>query len=356
MNRRREFDTIQAMLQDADAKLVDALERRADALTALRELRVEDPNASAGVAIAPSENLLSQARSFPREALNAVLREVFGHSQALLEPQRISVFGEAGGFAHYAARLHFGSAASYEESTDIDAALRAVAEGRASYAVVPFETSADGALTSTLHSLSEQDVFICAERTVASRHQLLSVTGNGSDVDKICGTRAALASCEAYLRKHFSRASLIDVPSAAMGAEFAVGDHGTAVVGTAMLQEANDLRTVADCIDSGEVSETRYVVVGRTLAPRSDSDRTIVAVGVADEPGALYESLQPFAKRGVNLTRIESRPSPAQRWRFRFFVEFDGHVQDEAIQSALAELEHLSRQVKVLGSYRRPTG
>ena len=227
--------------------------------------------------------------------------------------------------------------------------LEDVQKERASFGVLPLETSSDGAVTATLLGLAGADARICAERTVTTSYHLLSGTGNATDVEKVYGTRAALAACARFLARELPRATVIDVPSGEMAAELVREDHGAAVVGTEMLVELFGLRMARERIEDRTHVETRYAVVSDELPSRSGKDHTVIAMAVHDAPGALYESLKPFAARDVNLTKLESRPTP--QWRYLFFVEMDGHVTDRPILTALEELRGISRYVKVLGSY-----
>ena len=232
--------------------------------------------------------------------------------------------------------------------------LDEVARERASFGVVPLETSSDGAITATLHGLAAADVKISAERTLATNYHLFSATGNATDIDKIYGAAPALAACERFLRARFPRATVLDVPSGEVAAEFALADHGAAAVGTEVLGQLHPLRVVHERIEDLAGVETRFAIVGNELPSRTGRDKTVVAMAVHDAPGALYEALQPFARRDINLTRLESRPARGAAWRYLFFVEMDGHVTDRPMLTALEELRSISRHVKVLGSYPRP--
>ena len=195
---------------------------------------------------------------------------------------------------------------------------------------------------------------IGGELTLPSSYQLLSATGNAGDVDKVYGAPAALSACERFLRSRFPRATVLDVHSGEAAAQFAAADHGAAAIGTAILAELHELRAVQTRIEDAAGVETRYAVLGKELPSRTGRDRTVLAMAVHDDPGALYASLEPFASRNINLTRLESRPAHGAAWRYLFFVELDGHVTDRPVLTAVEELRTISRHVKVLGSYPRP--
>jgi len=351
-----DFERILKELDEADGAVVEALDKRARAVGELIRLRDREPD---GYFKLPRvDEYVARAREraevFPAAGVDAVMREAIGYSQTLIGPRRVVFVGGAGSFAHQAARKHFGSAGEFHGVGTVRDVLDEVTRSRASHGVIPLETSSDGAITATLHGLAESDVRICAELTLQSSYHLLTKTGNATDVDKICGARPALAACERFLRTEYPRTSVIDVPSGEMAAELAREDHGTGVVGTEMLSELHGLEIARERIEDETGIETRYAVVGNELPSRTGHDRTIVAMAVHDTPGSLYQALQPFADRGINLTRLESRPTPGSAWRYLFFVEMDGHVTDRPILTGLEELRGISRHVKVLGSYPRP--
>jgi chorismate mutase/prephenate dehydratase len=351
-----DFARIRASLESADAALLEALDHRAQAMQEYRALRERDPEGY--YALPRDAELLARAResvkSFPSASVEPVLREVLSASHHIVAPITVAYLGPEGAFAHTAARKRFGAAAELRVRDTVDEVLEEVERGRASHAVVPLETSSDGALTATLHGLVKADVRISGELTVPASYHLMSSTGNAQDVEKIYGAPHAIAMCEKHLRTQFPRATVLDVPSGEVAAQFAKEDHGAAAVGTEIIAERYDLRVVRERIEDTSGIETRFAVVGHEHPPRTGRDKTVLALATHDEPGALYRALHPFAERDINLTRLESRPVRGQAWRYVFFVELDGHVTDRPVLTALEELRGTTRFVKILGSYPRP--
>jgi chorismate mutase/prephenate dehydratase len=353
---KEDFARIREALDQADQDLVAALEARARATREFAALRERDPE---GYYALPRDEeviarLREQAEQFPSDALAAVLREVLSASANMIAPRRVLYVGPEGGFAHVAARRQFGAASELRAAEDVGDVLEGVARGRASFGIIPFETSSDGALTVSLHGLEQSDVRICGELTLPSSYHLLSQTGNATDVEKIYGAPQDLGACERFIRNHFPRATVLDVPSGEVAAQFAKEDHGAAAVGTDIVPELYELRVVHERIEDTHGVEIRFVVVGGDLPSRTGKDRTVLAMAVTDGPGGLHHALKPFADRDINLTRLESRPSQSGSWNYLFFVELDGHVTDRPVLNALEELRGISRHVKILGSYPRP--
>lgn len=355
---RLDFTRIQKAVDDADRQLVAALDARAKATQAFVALRERAPDSYDSL---PSDaevvqRALESATDFPRNALERVMREVLGACARMIAPVQIVVLGPEGGFAHVAARRHFGSSAEVAARDTVAEVFDDVARNRSVYGVVPFETSSDGALSATLDALVSGEARICGELTVPNSYELVSMTGNANDIEKIYGTPAAVAACEATLRREFRRATVLDVRSGLVAAQLASEDHGAAaiVAGLDELGVPHPLRRVLERIEDRTNVETRFVVIGHERPVRTGHDRTMLALAVGEGPGSLYRALQPFADRNIDLTRIESRPARGTSWRYLFIVELDGHMTDRAVLTAVEEVRMASRHVKVLGSYPRP--
>jgi chorismate mutase / prephenate dehydratase len=351
MSEREEVEAILASIEAVDGALADVLDSRAKAYRALAALRERSPDAF--VRLPRDEEQIARVRDrlqeFPARSVDPILRELLSVCASLLAPRIVAFLGDVGGFSHLAARRQFGRASTYRAVDDVPSLLGEVGQERVSFGVLPLETSSDGAVTETLLGLAASEVRICAEISVKARYHLLSGTGNAGGVDKVYGTRVALAACSKFLRHELPRATIIDVPSPDMAAELGREDHGAAIVGTEMLADLFSLSVAHEGIEDRQGVETRYAIVSTQLPSRTGKDRTVIAMAVHDTPGALYESLKPFASRAINLKRVESRPTPT--WRYLFFVEMDGHVTDRAILTALEELRGISRFVQVIGSY-----
>lgn len=357
-DEKDEFARVRAAAEEADRQLVAALDARAKAVQdfiALRE-RVPDAYYSLPSTADVVQLALESVKHFPRDALELALREVLGACSRMMAPVRVAVLGHEGGFAHVAARRHFGSSAVFEAHEEVAQVFDDVARKRCSFGVVPFETSSDGALSATLDALVVNDARICAEITIPCSYDLVSKTGNAADVEKIYATASAIAACEAGLRRDFPRAALLDVRSGVVAAQLAAEDHGAAAVVVGWSEEdPQGLRLVRARIEDRANVETRFIVIGHDRPTKTGQDRTMLALAVGDGPGSLHLALRPFAERGINLTRIESRPTRGTSWRYLFIVELDGHMTDRSVLTAVDEVRAASRHVKLLGSYPRPT-
>ncbi len=348
---------ITAALEEADRQIVGALNARARAIhehNALRKEAGDEP-----LRLPKKASVVDAARAlaeeFPSSSIEPVFREVLSACTELTAPEVVAYFGGPGDLAHAAARDHFGHAASFRPTESVTGVLEAVLHGHATFGVIPLETSTDGAITATLRGLVSTDAKLCAERVAPLRYQLLSQSGDASEVVKIYGTAPAIAACERQLRSCYPDAILVDVQSGQAAAHFAIGDDQSAALGSALLKELFGLKLIDDRLEDDADVVTRFGVVGNRLPSRTGQDRTVIAMAPGNEPGALHRALQPLADRKINLTRVESRPSTGTEWRHVFFLEMDGHITDRAILTAVEELRRIVRYAKVLGSYPRPT-
>ncbi|HMI92167.1 MAG TPA: prephenate dehydratase domain-containing protein, partial [Polyangiales bacterium] len=259
--------------------------------------------------------------------------------------------GQEGGLGHQAARRQFGAAAIFRGSEQPEEALAQVERGNAAYAILPFETSNDGAVTGTLNLLARSDAKVCAEIRIRRAFHLLSQTGKREQVARIFGTSSALAACESYLSRTFPQAVVLDVRSPFNAAQRAREDAEAAALGTDLVAEESGLVYIERSIEDEADLETRYVAVGNDFPARTGHDRTAVALALHDAPGVLIECLRPFADRKLNIFRLETRPARGWEFRYLILVEVDGHITDRPVLAAVEDLRASSRYVKVLGSY-----
>ena len=346
----RDSDRLRAELDASERTLADALDARARALGALRTAQ---PDAFLSM---PRDHdviarMTERVTAFPKDAVRAVMTEVLSACAKLVAPIEVVYLGQEGGFGHQAARKHFGGAATLRGVEKAEDALAEVERGHASFAILPFETSYDGAVTSTLNLLARSEAKVCGEIRIAREFHLVSQSGDPERVAKIYAPGSALTACEVYLRQHFPRATLIDVHNAMAAVQRAQAEPDGAALATTLAADESGLSYAARSIEDQSDLETRYVAVGNDLPPRSGKDRTAVALALHDAPGVLVDCLRPFADRKLNIYRLETRPARGWAWRYLILLEVDGHVTDRTVLAAIEELRTSSRYVKVLGSY-----
>lgn len=293
------------------------------------------------------------AGAFPREAIRAVFREVISACLALEQPMRVAFFGPEGTFTHMAARHLFGLAARYREATTIDGVFDAVRTGDAACGVVPVENSTEGSVTGTLDALIEGDLAIRQELVLDVAHCLLTRARGITSIERVYSHPQALAQCRVWLAKNVPSAQLVQTTSTTAAAREAVQDERAAAIGSRLAAEMYGLEVMRVGIHDRPENATRFFVIAASDAPRTGTDKTSLAFSVREGRGSLRRILGVFDDAGINLTRIESRPSRQKRWDYVFLADLEGHRTDPVVASALDALRAQSDMVKVLGSYPR---
>jgi chorismate mutase/prephenate dehydratase len=288
---------------------------------------------------------------FPNSSINPVFKEIISACRSLEKSLTVSYLGPEATFTHLASQQQFGHSALFKPEPSISDIFDEVEKGNADYGVVPIENSTEGVVSHTLDMFMDSDLKICAEVILEIKHHLLSLSGKLKEARRIYSHPQAIAQCRQWLRKHASGIPVIEVASTAEAARKASLEKSAAAIASAYAGEVYGLRVIEEKIQDSANNFTRFFVIGGDLGPRSGRDITSLMFSVKDRPGILYQSLGVFSKRGINLTKIESRPLKGKAWEYVFFLEMDGHIEDELIKKAIRELEKHSVFVKVLGSF-----
>ena len=233
----------------------------------------------------------------------------------------------------------------------------AVESGEVDEAVVPIENSLYGSIVDILDFLiTAKRAKIKSEILLPVKHCLMAAPGTRvEDVRAVLSHPQALGQCRGYLAKHLPRAEQVAALSnAAAAAEVKAGTRfGAEAIGPLRAAGIYGLNVLAEGIQDANNNITRFVVLAPEDHPRTGRDRTSLCYDVRDEPGALYKTLGPIARRGINLSKIESRPSGIRLGRYIFLADIDGHRSDPEIAAALEEIRQMTQMMKVLGSYPR---
>lgn len=235
---------------------------------------------------------------------------------------------------------------------DFEEVLMAVEAEKLDAGVVPVENSLEGAVPQVMDLLRRLEVVITGEVNLPIRHCLVG-RGNG-EIKVVLSHPQALAQCRQYLREHYPKAEVRTTGSTSHAAKLALEFPEMAAIAEAGTAEKYGLCVLARDIQDARDNITRFVVAGRKMPEATGRDKTSLVIYLQrDRPGALFSILQEFASRGINLTRIESRPSRRGLGDYYFYIDLEGHVSDEEVRAALAGIEEKAAMVKVLGSYPR---
>ena len=270
---------------------------------------------------------------------------------------RVTYLGPAGTYTHAAALQWFGKDAQWQPVTDIAEIFTTVENGNADYGVVPVENSSEGSVIPTLDAFNTSTLQINGELLLRIRHCLLAGTGTTlRDVSKVVAHLQSFGQCRQWLANNLPGVDKMPVSSNAEAARMAAQQSGVAAIAGKTAAELYGLQVLAEGIEDSADNMTRFLLLSRAATTHSTGrDKTSIIISAHNEPGTLFRALEPFHRFGVNLTKLESRPSRKAAWSYYFYVDFDGHVEDAKVQQALQVLKSHALGVKLLGSYPAAT-
>jgi chorismate mutase / prephenate dehydratase len=293
----------------------------------------------------------------PADEVARIFREIMSGCLALERPLAIGYLGPAGTFTEAAALKHFGHAVDTRPLTTISEVFRDVDAGDLDYGVVPVENSTEGMVTHTLECFLDSPLVICGEVEMRIHQALMGKAGTRmADITAVYSHQQSLAQCRLWLDANLPRAERHSVSSNAEAARLVAEsspDSGWVAVAGERAAETYGLELLAGSIEDRPDNTTRFLVIGRQQTEPSGSDKTSLIVSVKNEPGALYRLLEPFQRHGIDMTRLESRPSHTGVWSYRFFIDFVGHEREPRVIDFLDAIRVQAAELKILGSYPR---
>lgn len=288
---------------------------------------------------------------FSNEAIDGVFREIVRVCRSIEQPLRVAFLGPLASFSHKASLERFGPSGVYEPMGTIEDVFEAVEHRRVDVGVVPVESSIEGGVTATLDRLAEMKACVIEERILPVELALLGNDTNLDSIREIYSHPQALGQCRQWLLKRLPGASLFSTESTAKASMLVQKRQGAAAVASKLAAQLYGLEVIEDHIEDVPFNQTRFFVLAMRPAPQTGNDKTSALVKIKDEPGALFRMLAPFSSRGINLSKIESRPSRSGPFNYVFFLDFSGHALDPEVEKAITEVRSAALWFKVLGSY-----
>lgn len=349
------LDELRARIDAIDSQVLTLLNERAECAQKIGEIK---KSSQAPFYVPEREKAVLQklvelnGGPLPPEAVRAIYREIISAIRALEKPISVAFLGPAYTFSHLAARRVFGASADYHPLPSFADIFTEVERGRIDYGIVPVESSMGGSVGDTLDRFITSELKIINEVMIHITQNLLS-TGPLDRIKRVYSKDNALLQCRQWLRSNLPAAELVEVSSTAEAARRAAEEPGTAAIASRLAAEPYSLNLLAERIEDAPHNYTRFWVLGRQIVKPTGDDKTSVLLAIKDEPGTLYSLLLPFAKAGISLTKIESRPSQQKAWEYVFFIDVLGHIEDSIIQECLNEAKKHTVRLKVLGSFPR---
>ncbi|UZJ61844.1 prephenate dehydratase [Pseudomonas sp. KU26590] len=356
----QELKALRVRIDSLDEKVLELISERARCAQEVARVKMAElPAGEVPVFYRPEREAAVLRRVMERnrgplsnEEMARLFREIMSSCLALEQPLKVAYLGPEGTFTQAAALKHFGHAVISKPMAAIDEVFREVVAGAVNFGVVPVENSTEGAVNHTLDSFLEHDMVICGEVELRIHHHLLVGESTKTDsISRIYSHAQSLAQCRKWLDAHYPNVERVAVASNAEAAKRVKGEWNSAAIAGDMAAGLYGLTRIAEKIEDRPDNSTRFLMIGNQEVPPTGDDKTSIIVSMSNKPGALHELLVPFHENGIDLTRIETRPSRSGKWTYVFFIDFVGHHRDPLIKAVLEQISQEAVALKVLGSY-----
>ena len=358
MAKKHTLESLRKKIDEIDTLLIDTVSERARCAQQVAEVKQDQgdqtyykPEREAQVLRRVMEK---NQGPLGNEDMARLFRQIMSACLALEQPVKVAYLGPEGTFTQEAALKHFGDSAVSVPQSAIDEVFREVLSGSCHYGVVPVENSTEGVISHTLDSFMDSSLKICGEVELRiHQHFLVGANTDKNNISRVYSHAQSLAQCRQWLNFNFSAIERVAVSSNAEAAKRVQGEWNSAAIAGDMACELYELEKLHEKIEDNPDNSTRFLIIGREEVPKSGKDRTSLVVSVRNKPGALHDLLEPFQRHNVDMTRLESRPSRSSKWTYVFFIDLEGHIEDQSVANVLDELNSQVVELKVLGSYPR---
>ena len=355
----RKLEILRQKMKEKDKEIVRLLNERAQVSVEIGKVKGEggmqvyDPSQEAKV-----HGYLQELNSgpLPQKALTTTFREIISASRDLQRPMTIAFLGPEATFSHLAARMHFGESSRFFPQTGISRVFDEVEKGSIDWGVVPVENSLEGSVNITLDRLITTQLKIRAEIYLRISQCLISSAKNMKDIKRIYSIPIVLAQCQVWLKTNMPNCILGETQSTAAAVQMVKGKKNEAAIGSSLAGKIYGLNLLAEGIEDNSSNTTRFLVIGSGESDATGNDKTSLIFATPHSPGSLHSALASFARRKINLAKIESHPVKDKLWEYSFFVDMIGHVTDRHVKSCLQELKKKTTFLKILGSYPKSEG
>ncbi|MEE8581087.1 MAG: prephenate dehydratase [Myxococcota bacterium] len=356
-----EIDSDLERLRDAidvvDREILEKLNARARLVSAVGDLKRSQ---QAPVYVAGRErDLVAALRDensgpFPTAGIQHVFREIISATRTLEQVVRVAFLGPAGTFSHQATLEQFGALVELVPAASIREVFELTERGQADFGIVPVENTIEGVVSESFDALVDSEVTLCGELLLEISQNLLAGSGDLKAIRKVASHPQPLAQCRGWLAQHLPGVETIETASTAAAAKRAAQDASIAAIGSETAALAYGLEVVRSAIEDHRGNTTRFVVIGHERPRSTGADLTSVVFTVRkDQRGTLYRLLEPFARYEVNVNSIQSRPIKGKPWEYLFFLDLEGHIEQDHVRKSLEEAAELAHSSKVLGSFPR---
>ena len=357
MNEQDKLLGIRDKIDAIDKQIQDLINQRAKCAQEVAEIKIKSGETEHFYRPEREAQVLTEIKKRNKgplgdNAMAHLFREIMSSCLALEKPIKVAFLGPAGTYNHAACSKHFGASIDQFPVDNIEEIFRAVETGESHFGVAPIENSTEGVISHTLDLLINSSLQISGEVDLRIQHNLISTEKDITKITKVYSHQQSLAQCRRWLDANLPNAEHYAVRSNAEAVRIAKNEKGTAAIAGATASEIYEVPVLCKEIEDEPNNTTRFIVIGKKEVPPSGNDRTSLLVTTNNKAGALHHLLKPLADRNIGMSKIESRPSrQGGVWEYVFFIDIEGHKDDEAMSAALSDIEHESVMVRILGSY-----
>ena len=348
------FARLRHQIDQVDAQLLQLLNKRAALSLEVGKIKAKDkfpilnPKREKDLVL----NLERQNTGpLPNDHLRRIYREIMSSSRRLQAPLTVAYLGPKGTFSYYAGVEALGSSLDYIPQRDLESVFQAVAFGKTRLGIVPFENSLKGGVGQSMDLFLRYDVSIQAETCSRISHCLHGQAQDLESVSHVFSHPQALAQCTRWLRNAVPQAELVPTESTGAAVESALQYPGGAVIGHINLGSKAPLRCLAQDIQDEPDNWTRFLILTRHPYAGEARDKTSLLLTLSNKPGTLQRVLSILSDAGINMTKLESRPLPLEKWKYAFFIDVQADLSVPEAQPVMARLREQSQSLRVLGSY-----
>ena len=354
--RMKDLDLIRQDIDRIDASIVQLLKERMECVHQVGEWKKES---GAPLFVPERESAQMQklaalnAGVLPEEGLQRIYRQIISCGYLVEGGLRVGYLGPEGTWSHQAARERFGESVTLLPYASFEKIIKAVERGEADYGVLPIENSTYGFVSQTMDPLmGSTPLRICAQSHLRVRNCLLSAIPR-EQIRTLYSHPQVIGQCRRWLRENFPAAEIISMSSTAAAVRLAQEEaaQGAAALGSRLAAETYGMQVLEADIQDDATNTTRFIIIGTQLTRPTGKDRTSICFGVSHTPGSLVGVLSTFKKHGINIHCLDARPLRDVPWQYLFFIDVEGHQDEEPLKACLQELRTATAEFKVLGSY-----
>ena len=358
MNNKK-IKILRSKIDKIDKSLYDLIQKRAKIAVEIGNVKSKiAPNSSFYKPDRESKilrNIISSNKRglLPDKNIRTIFKNIISGCLSLEEVLKVSYLGPEGTHSEAAVLNQFGSIIKRKPSLSIEDVFSEVLNQEANLGLVPVENSSEGVINSTLNCLADnQPINIIGEVYHDIDHQLAS--GNNFDLKDafaIASHPQALGQCSKWIDKNIGSIKRLEMPSSAVAAKYAKENKNILCIVNSLAIDKYKLKLVKKNVQDFADNKTRFLVIGLNSVNKTGKDKTSFLIQTVNNPGALIAILRPFEKRKINLSKIETRPSRGNINSHDFFIDCEGHMNDQKLKLTIKEVKDLGSSVRVLGSY-----